>query len=623
MRSVKGEERKLGAGREQVRGFRPMTTMRKNHTKKNRRVRVRLPAHEPHWQQAVFANLEGSSRLVLVFDGQDFDALANGPAGLSLLACVDGTPERWTPLLEPPTSERQHFGIMAVAPAVGLPAPRGALVRCRWVYALEWGQGRQAWEALLSSLATLRPRALAIPPEYLLLTLFVARMADIPRETALAAIPHWGPLLEEVEAALLPLLYDFISAWSNGPSQAAAVYREVSDPMPLEETGRQQRLASFAAVFGEAALAAIATAERFEPAVLRALEEVSDRLWGLRGPAPSGDQLELVAADPCLPALLPITSWREADAPTGPFASLPDLVANWRAVREKQARAGGWRQAPSSGTTGAGKTARAPITSPAPTHTSEAQGRPRGLALLETCQGLRKLALAAEETQPGTSGARERTLLLDRLPQLDQICFDLAETRILDAAAARRAQQLLHDSAHIEKMPSNPVWILLDEPEPLRRFAPTPPTASATGERRVAAAFFRAPWGADVLRHAHDEPWLGEGEWSPPWYDWRLDLIDPAGETILEGEYRYDQRTGTWQAAATHACTWGTCLVDASAPRAETRVRVCERCEATMDYYVRWLATVLQEDVGKILMITGGRGETGAGSARARSGRRK
>ena len=603
IKPVEGEGRKIRAGRDHARGSRPVTTMRKNHAT-NRRFRVRLPAHQPQWHQAVFANLAGRSRLVLVYDGQDFDALASGPAGLSLLTCVDGAPERWTPLLDPPTSERQYFGIMAVAPAGGISPPQGALVRCRWVYALEWGQGRLAWEALLSTLDTLRPRALAIPPEYLLLTLFAARMADIPRKAALAAIPHWGPLLEEVEEALLPLIYDFISAWSNGPSQAAAAYREVSGPLPLEEPGRKPRLASFTAVFGEAQLSSIATAERFEPAVLRVLEEVSARLWGPPADAFSGEQIALVARDPCLPALLPIPSWREADAPSGPFSSLPDLLASWRAMREKQAQAGGRRQAPGSGKTRAGKTARAPITSPAPAHRSEAPGRPRGRALLETCQALRNLALAAEETQ--AAGAREEGHLLDRLPQLDQICFDLAEIRVLDAAALDRAQQLLLDSAHLETMPSNPVWLQMDEPEPVRRFAPTPPTASSTGERRVAAAFFRAPWGADVLGHVPGEPRRGEGERSTPWYDWRLDLIDPSGEAIHECEYRYDQRTGTWQAAASHTCPWGTCVVEPGAPGKEPGVRVCERCEASMDYYGRWLATVLRKDVGKIVLITRG-----------------
>jgi hypothetical protein len=195
--------------------------------------------------------------------------------------------------------------------------------------------------------------------------------------------------------------------------------------------------------------------------------------------------------------------------------------------------------------------------------------------------------------------------MMGMIGYLDQLCFDLAEIRILDGDALDRAGQLFLECATLEAMPRYPVWIEPDDPQPFIGL----PDANGL-ERRVAALFLRAPFASDVLRRALvppivERPW-GEGDQSPLWYDWRLDLIDPAGRTFPECTYWYDLRVGKWQVGETHVCPWDACVVKQGAPGEDPSVQLCQQCHATMDYYTRWLATVLKEDVGKILLIAGG-----------------
>jgi hypothetical protein len=200
--------------------------------------------------------------------------------------------------------------------------------------ALEWDGAGAAWESLLSTLEAIRPRGdFAIPLEFLLPTLFVARMADHPHGSSLDVVRQWGPLLEEAEEALLPLLYALAGLWSNGPSQAAEDWRLVRDPLPLAHPDALRLLDSFAAAFGHQLLEEARATERFEPTVLRLLDAASARLWQLAAPA-AAELRGHILAEPGLRALLPIARWSAwfdvQEAFGRRFPGLEDLVRNWK-----------------------------------------------------------------------------------------------------------------------------------------------------------------------------------------------------------------------------------------------------------------------------------------------------
>ena len=91
------------------------------------------------------ADLSECSRLRLLSDANDFDALGQGPVGLPNLVRLT------IPLLPLPQPGWRQFGFTVFREEdIAVPG-LGTLVSIRWQFALEWGQSRSAWDALLSS----------------------------------------------------------------------------------------------------------------------------------------------------------------------------------------------------------------------------------------------------------------------------------------------------------------------------------------------------------------------------------------------------------------------------------------------------------------------------------------
>ncbi len=322
-------------------------TLRKN-------MSVSLPA-PPRWIEVKMAVVPGSSQCVLVYDARVLDAVNQGPVGLATSVCIRGTPTSWTSLLDPPTAEHVHVGMMAVRETGGnaeeigrpfiatkeglVPASGGLLVEASWVYALEWRRGQKAWDTLLTSLDSLSTPNFVLPAEYLLLTIFVARLAHLP--TRLENV-NWGHLLQEAQEVLLPMFYALRWEWLGGPSSRAALYRECHElaigdvRRHLDDARHQRFIASIERVVGAGRVDSLRCAMCYEAAVLRVVDETCQVLWTSPHQLFDAKQRkESMRYFPAISALLPLALWHP-DGPAidegviGTTPSLMDIYRIWR-----------------------------------------------------------------------------------------------------------------------------------------------------------------------------------------------------------------------------------------------------------------------------------------------------
>ena len=189
-----------------------------------------------------------------------------------------------------------------------------------WIFHFDWNPavGDSAWDILLRSQDTLRPRGWSLSPNLLLPVCYLARMGSLshwPTDGDNAWFPHLAYAYERS----IPLLEGLFSAWIvEGKSEKAAQMRSA---MPVQARRLPPDLKPvvkrFSALFGDDRLNAILHAERPEPAIIRALDETSVELW--RGTITGVSTRDAWVAGLLLPAL-----WRPD--PPGPADEIAKLA---------------------------------------------------------------------------------------------------------------------------------------------------------------------------------------------------------------------------------------------------------------------------------------------------------
>jgi len=216
------------------------------------------------------------------------------------------------------------------------------LFAARWDFTFEWARGRSAWDALLFTLDHL---SFSLPlfvfrPAYVLPTLFVVRMADRPRTDIVDIVAAWGPVLDETCTLLAPVVYAVYESWIEGPTQAAAFYRQCHEIASAGSAPSSGRLYDpFVQLFGKETVQNFHCAERPDPAVFRLLAQVGFHLWDATVDM-SEQQFELMQEHAFLQALLPLALWG-LDAP----ACLEDARALPHSLGELYTYWKHWRRA--------------------------------------------------------------------------------------------------------------------------------------------------------------------------------------------------------------------------------------------------------------------------------------
>jgi hypothetical protein len=312
---------------------------------------TRLPDALP-WMgvKLVMADLPSCSRCILVLRPEDEDISTDGlPGGLGYILYVTDSGSHRTPLLPPPTEGQAQFGMISVPKETDIEQERSSftldtILATRWVFAFEWVRGRPALSTLLFTLDHInRPLPLfAILPTYVLPAIFVACMADQPRESIFDVVTAWGPALDEASTLLAPFLRALYEHWIDGPAHAAAVYRQFCEIAPASDTAHRHLLDPFAQVFSPTHLETLRCAERLEPAVIRLLFQVSRYLWDATA-CVSEQQIRMMEEHAFLRALIPLALW-SSDGPLPSerdrvfSSSLEDLYAFWKRWRREHAQ---------------------------------------------------------------------------------------------------------------------------------------------------------------------------------------------------------------------------------------------------------------------------------------------
>jgi hypothetical protein len=217
-----------------------------------------------------------------------------------------------------------------------------------------------------------------------------------------------------------------------------------------------------------------------------------------------------------------------------------------------------------------------------------------------------RLRGALEMEVSGEDSAEEATRLRLMMAYFDQSCLELSSKRLLEKEDLSLIDQCLLPSGEIHVLPPRPLWLMLADPQPVYGVDPDDPD-DLWADERVAALFFRAPFSTEVLRHAvtspfFELPWPLEDQ-APLWYEWRLDLIDPDGIFFSALQYYYDQRTARWRKMEGSTCPWDACRQALDEELGYPTVIACSQCQEAMNYYSRWLATIIQENRGTTLLL--------------------
>jgi hypothetical protein len=292
-------------------------------------ARVTIPP-SPQWVEAKMADHPESSRLRLLAHEHEFDLVGWEPVGLSNLVCLT------QPFLLPPPPGWKQVGFTVLHDEEIMVPDVGKLMSIRWQFALEWSPERSAWDALLFSLDHLDLKALALPPTYVLLTCFLACLADQPDEHCTqAGSASWRSVLAEACQALGPLLRALYEGWIDGPSRAAFKYRQYIEYIPPVNASSWHLFEPCRRLLGPAFVEAIRSSEHLEATVLRQLRQASTRLW-TRGCIPlSGREIVSLLSTSGLSAVLPLALWQspspiKLDADMAQLHSLDDVLHLWK-----------------------------------------------------------------------------------------------------------------------------------------------------------------------------------------------------------------------------------------------------------------------------------------------------
>jgi hypothetical protein len=188
----------------------------------------------------------------------------------------------------------------------------------------------------------------------------------------------------------------------------------------------------------------------------------------------------------------------------------------------------------------------------------------------------------------------------------DQNCLELASKRLLEKKDLSLVDQHLLPSGEIQTLPTRPLWLMLEVPQPVYGVEPED-SGDPWANERLAALFFRAPYSNEAFRHAVTPPVFGlpwkDEDQSPLWYEWRVDMIDSNGVPFRDLAYYYDQRTARWRKMEVATCPWDACGQTMDEELGYPTIVPCPLCQETLDYYTRWLATIIQGNIGKPLFL--------------------
>jgi hypothetical protein len=299
---------------------------------------------EPAFRTYGFSELDGVSRLLLIGDsstqlGQRLQNL--GMAGLlsheqsfrdtfRLPPGVVFKSEQNVQKLEAPRGWHR-LGLMATIGGKGM---QRAGIRAQgsdtfWILCYDWNpRVGTAWATMLQAQDRLRPRGWSLAPQYVVPLIYLARMGDYPLRRDSDKQGRWIPHLAYAYDQTFPLLESLFSVWiTEGTSQKAVQMRASMPPQARRlPADLQPVLRRFSALFGEARVNEILTAERPEPAIIRTLDQCSAELW-------SGSVVGVSPQDAWVQGLLVLALWQpEPPGPADEIASLPpqQISSAWR-----------------------------------------------------------------------------------------------------------------------------------------------------------------------------------------------------------------------------------------------------------------------------------------------------
>lgn len=203
---------------------------------------------------------------------------------------------------------------------------------------------------------------------------------------------------------------------------------------------------------------------------------------------------------------------------------------------------------------------------------------------------------------PDDYGTRRQTLVRLRaylMTLVESTCLNQVAVRLISRIEMYAAQE--GRLVELESLPQTPIWLMLEEPIRL-------PAIMVEGEMRqdgeevVAAFFFRAPWSSAILERVRLPPVPGlpqptAAQAARSW-EWRLDLIDPLGESLAE--YYLDARSGRWRVLETSECPWRRLDPELGY---ET-IQACKECQQRMEALTHLFSILLMCDLGRPLTLT-------------------
>jgi hypothetical protein len=288
----------------------------------------------PGWKVRLLAPAPDISQMLFVYDTLEADPTLIGAAFPNLehagflLSWPKFRSDTLSVELAPPPQGWSVFGLTGTRPGRDVEIGNLQLGAIAWFLLFEWNPVRSAWDALLVGQDALRPQRTSLTPEFVLPTMFLARMAHFPLERGVQSVPAaWVHCFAQAQMRLLPLITGLFKEWRGGPSSAAKRYRSLSQSplLPLQQE-EEEALSQWQEVFGDAMLDQVHAAERLEPTIMRGLDATSTRLWAdatLNFGYPHTQLIE---------ALLPISQWQPS--PPGPERLYPENISSLEVLQK-------------------------------------------------------------------------------------------------------------------------------------------------------------------------------------------------------------------------------------------------------------------------------------------------
>ena len=278
----------------------------------------------------VIADSVGMSRIDLVYDPAELDPQRVGFWRIERGGLLDESDE--FPFLLSIAKGWHRRGISGPPTASDVVIGGARLMHgyFTWALAFSWDPARSGWDALLETQEALHPEKMSLLPHFLIPLMYLARMGE-HRFGRTNPIPgRWLHLLGSMQPELYPLLYELFNMWLDGPSKAAEHYKAITGVKSEHLPQADEDIDTLRHLIDPELFTSLRSVERWEPAVIRALDSASTTLW-TRSPmeVPTGRLIR---------ALLPIARWRrtpvgppfeEMDVPSS-LGTLEMLWTTWR-----------------------------------------------------------------------------------------------------------------------------------------------------------------------------------------------------------------------------------------------------------------------------------------------------